>query len=70
MIRNSFTQEPVGILNLKIAQLERHLKLLEQQQMMSGPYPDYKAKLIQKKMWVQTQLEQLLRYQLAEQQHN
>ena len=70
MITNTFTQEPVGVLNLRIAQLERRLKVLEQQQKLSSSYPDYKAKLIQQKSQLELQLEQLLRYQLADQQHH
>ena len=39
--------ETVGLLDLKIAQLERRLKLLKQQQSLSQPYPLHQAKLRQ-----------------------
>ncbi len=61
--RNRSSQETVGTVDLKIAQLERRLKLLEQQQALSSSYPDYKAKLIQKKLHVQLQVQQLLQFQ-------
>jgi len=54
--------ENMGLLNLKIAQLERHLRILEQQQILSSPYPDYRAKLAQKTSQVQSQLDQLLQH--------
>ncbi len=61
--RNKSSQETVGTINLKIAQLEHRLKLLEQQQALSSSYPGYKAKLIQKKLYVQLQVQQLLQFQ-------
>ena len=67
MIGNIPLQETMGTINLKIAQLQRHLRVLEQQQFLSSPYPDYKAKLGQKIMLVQTQLDQLLQSRIVEQ---
>ena len=61
-MRNSEFQmiETTGTLNLKIAQLEQRLKLLKQQQILSGVYPTHQAKLIEEDCRVQRQLEQLL----------
>ncbi len=68
--RNRSSQETVGTVDLKIAQLERRLKLLEQQQALSSPYPDYKAKLIQKKLHIQLQVQQLLQFRAVKLQNN
>lgn len=52
--------ETVGTLNLKIAQLERRLQLLQQQQQLSRVYPGHYAKLVQEDDQVRRQLQQLL----------
>jgi hypothetical protein len=52
--------ETTGTLNLKIAQLEQRLKVLKQQQILSGVYPAHQAKLIEEDARVQQQLQQLL----------
>ena len=52
--------ETTGTLNLKIAQLERRLRLLKQRQLLSGVYPAHRAKLSEEDAQVQRQLEQLL----------
>jgi hypothetical protein len=67
---NRLSQETTGTVNLKIAQLERRLKLLEQQQALSSPYPDYKARLIQKKLQVQLQVQQLIQFRAVELQNS
>jgi hypothetical protein len=54
-------QETIGTLNLKIARLEQHLKVLKQQQFLSHTYPDYKANLVRKAQELQTQLKQLVK---------
>ncbi len=51
--------ETVGTLNLKIAQLERRLQLLQQQQRLSQVYPGHHAKLVQEDNQVRRQLQQL-----------
>jgi hypothetical protein len=53
-------QETVGMLDLKIAQLERRSKLLKQQQSLSRAYPIHQAKLIRQDSQVQSQLNQLI----------
>ena len=60
MLKSLFSQTRDGMLDLNIARLEHHLKLLEQRQILSEQYPDYKAKLTQRKLQVQDQLQQLL----------
>ncbi len=54
-----FSQASAGELQLKIAQLERRLKILEQQQVLSRPYPELSAKLLEQSLQVRLQLEQL-----------
>ena len=54
-----FSQASAGELQLKIAQLERRLKILEQQQVLSRPYPELSAKLVEQSLQVRPQLEQL-----------
>ena len=34
-------QETVGTLNLKIARLEQHIRVLHQQQSLGSSYPDF-----------------------------
>jgi len=53
-------QETVGVLDLKIAQLQRRLKLIKQQQSLSQVYPLHQAKLMQQDSIIQGQLRQLL----------
>ena len=62
MIRNLFSQTTHGALDLNIARLEHRLRLLEQQQQLSSPYPDHKAKLTERQLQVQHQLQQLLQH--------
>lgn len=59
MVGDITNYENMGALNLKIAQLERHLRILEQQQLLSSSYPDYRAKLAQRISQLQLQLDQL-----------
>ena len=60
--RNTLVQDTSGTLNLKIARLEHHIKVLEQQLILCTPYPDHKTKLAEKKLQVLYQLQQLLQY--------
>jgi hypothetical protein len=53
--------ETSGTLSLKIARLQQYLAILQQQQRLSTAYPEYQSNLIQKKMLVEHQLEQLMR---------
>lgn len=55
-------QDTSGTLELNIARLERHIKLIEQQLVMSTAYPNHKTKLAEKKLQIQYQLQQLLQY--------
>ena len=59
MIENSPAQMN-GMVNLKIARLQRHLKLLRQQQTLSSAYPNHQTKLAERKLQVQFQLRQLV----------
>ena len=54
------TAETMGMLDLKVAQLEYRLKLLKQQQFLSRAYPLHQAKLIEEDCRVQQQLYQLM----------
>lgn len=54
--------ETLGTLNLKIARLEQFLKVLEQQQAMSNPYPDYQVELKQQYTRLQSQLRRLVQH--------
>jgi hypothetical protein len=54
--------ETIGSLDLKIARLERHLKLLEQQQAMSSMYPSHRAKLAVAAAEVRAELRELTQY--------
>ena len=54
--------ETIGTLNLKIARLKKRLNLLEQQQLLSRPYPYLQYKLMQQDKAVRFQLDQLLQY--------
>lgn len=58
----SEVQETVGTLNLKIARLNYRLRVLQQDQAMSCPYPAYQANLIQEYLQLQLQLHQLIHY--------
>lgn len=66
MLGDITIHENMGALNLKIAQLERHLRILEQQQLLSSSYPDYRAKLAQRMTQLQLQLDQLHQHRSAE----
>ena len=61
--------ETIGTVTLKIDRLKQRLRVLEQQQYLSWPYPQHKEKLIQESSKVQTQLYLLLQYkeQLSQQ---
>ena len=54
--------ETIGTLNLKITRLERRLHVLEQQQLLSDPYPDHKVRLAQKSCQMQSELDYLKEY--------
>ena len=51
--------ETLGMLNLKIARLERRLAVLKQQERMSSAYPTRKAELIREYLRLQSMLFQL-----------
>lgn len=59
---SNLKMETIGTLNLKIARLERRLQLLNQQQLLSHPYPDHKVRLAQESYQVRFQLDCLKRY--------
>jgi hypothetical protein len=54
--------ETLGTVNLKIERLRQRLRLLEQQQHLSKPYPEYSQSLIQEDSKTRTQLYLLLQY--------
>ena len=54
-----FSRVSAGELQLKIAQLERRLKILEQQQVLSRPYPGLRAKLVERLLQVRFKLARL-----------
>ena len=54
--------ETTGTVTLKIDRLKQYLKLLEQQQHLSGSYPEHKQNLIQESSKARTQLYLLLQY--------
>ena len=54
--------DTTGTVTLKIDRLKQHLKLLEQQQHLSWPYPQHKKSLIQESSKLRTQLYLLLQY--------
>jgi len=60
--KNTLTHQTPGTLDLNIARLEHHIKLLEQQLTMCATYPHHKLKLAEEKLQVQCQLEQLRQY--------
>lgn len=53
-------EETVGTLNLKIAQLEQKLQLLQKQRLLSRPYPQRLAHLSLQEFQTQAQLQRLL----------
>jgi hypothetical protein len=55
--------ETTGTVTLKIDRLKQHLKVLEQQQKLSWPYPQHKQNLIRESSKVRTQLYLLRQYQ-------
>ena len=59
MIGNIFRQESAGELDIQITQLEHHLRSIEQQQMLNNAQPSRKAELIQERLMIQLQLQQL-----------
>ena len=54
-----FSRVSAGELQLKIAQLERRLKILEQQQVLSRPYPGLRAKLVERLLQVRLKVARL-----------
>ena len=52
-------QETVGTLDLKIARLEHHIKVLHQQKNLGSAYPDFYNTLTEKYNQLQDQLAQL-----------
>jgi len=55
--------ETIGTVTLKIDRLKQRLRLLEQQQKLSWPYPQHKQNLIRESSKVRSQLYLLLQYQ-------
>jgi hypothetical protein len=64
-----YMSETMGTVSLKITRLKQRLTVLEQQQRLSGSYPDHRNKLLQEIVQVQFQLCQLSQYreELAQQ---
>lgn len=60
--KNTLIDDAPGTLDLNIARLERHIKILEQQLIMSAAYPYHKNKLAEEKSQIQSQLRQLLQH--------
>ena len=54
--------ETIGTVTLKIDRLKQRVRLLEQQQYLSWPYPEHKQQLIKEGSQVRTQLYLLLQY--------
>lgn len=54
--------ETIGTVTLKIDRLKQRLRLLEQQQHLSGPYPQHRQNLIRESSIVRMQLQQLILY--------
>lgn len=52
--------ETVGVLNLRIAQLERYLSVVKNKQSMSIPYPEHYKRLLRVNFELQQQLKQLI----------
>lgn len=63
-------QETVGMLDLRIARLKHRLRVLEQDQAMSRPYPIYHAHLTQENLKLQLQLRQLIQCRGADRGEN
>ena len=59
MAESSLSKLSGGIIDLNIARLERYLQLLQEQQLLSREYPSYRAKLAEKELQIQFQLQQL-----------
>ena len=55
-------EETVGTLNLKIARLEQHIKVLHQQRDLGSAYPDFCSNLTEKYNQLQAQLLQLAQW--------
>lgn len=53
-------QETVGTLALKIARLQQQLHVLQQQQQLGKPYPQFQADLLRRQLLVEHQLGQLV----------
>ena len=52
--------ETIGTLNLKIARLQQHLRVLDQQQQLSQPYPEHRLGLIRESFKLRAELSALL----------
>ena len=52
--------ETIGTLNLKIARLQQHLRVLDEQQRLSQPYPQHRRGLIQEGFKLRAELSALL----------
>ena len=59
MTGNRLTPITQGQLELQVARLQQLLKLVEKQQLLSKPYPQHKARLIERHLEIQRQLQQL-----------
>jgi hypothetical protein len=60
MTENRLSPITQGQLELQVARLQQLLKLVEKQQLLSKPYPKHKARLIERQLEIQQQLQQLL----------
>jgi len=54
--------ETIGTVTLKIDRLKQRLKVLEQQQYLSWPYPQHKQKLVRESSKIRRQLRRLIQY--------
>ena len=59
---SDLTIETIGTLNLKIERLEHRLQVLDQQQLLSQPYPDHKMHLAQESCRTRFKLDRLKQY--------
>ena len=67
---SDLNKETIGTLSLKITRLEHRLQLLNQQQLLSHPYPDHKVRLAQESCQVRFQLDRLKQYRQKLLDHN
>jgi hypothetical protein len=68
-IKRPTMTETLGTLNLKIARLQQRLRVLDQQQQLSQPYPQHRLGLIRQSFNLRAELSALLqqRAELAQQ---